>query len=383
MDSNLNQSDAPTPLKSDPGFSSSNNKNETKKPFAILIKRKSEKTENELRLSYDTSVLERIIENEEEKSNLMKLIKNILLSCNITYFIYATNKLFGYFKSLFFYNLFYFIGINLLMKYVFKEKKKEKEVEKPPSLILALLLFNVPELLIIFFYRRQILRKTSKSVLFLFSYLNERISYVFNNDPNNNFICQVDQQNYDIYLIKKNPSNENEKQLYFTKEELLNKDTFFDSVIAYPNANFEDFDFNNLSQTEEGLFQNIFDLINDIEKKIKDDNSLYSAVASFMGNLAYNFSTKFKVLYSLGLKLGNFLIEQIFLNNYSLKKQRNSLIEEKTKEFNQKNMANGYFLAINESVILLFRIKEKYKSFDESYNILYNDSQALFKQYFD
>jgi hypothetical protein len=102
-----------------------------------------------------------------------------------------------------------------------------------------------------------------------------------------------------------------------------------------------------------------------------------------MGNLAYNFSTKFKVLYSLGLKLGNFLIEQIFLSNYLFKKQRNSLIEEKTKEFNQKNMANGYFLAINESVILLFRIKEKYKSFVESYNILYNDSQALLKQYFD
>jgi hypothetical protein len=385
MDSNLNQSDAPTPLQSDSGFSSSNNKNEPKKPFAILIKRKSEKTQNELRLSYDTSALERIIENEEEKSNLMKLIKNILLSCNITYFIYATNKLFGYFKSLFFYNLFYFIGINLLMKFVSKKKEKEKEIEieKPPSLILALLLFNVPELLIIFFYRRQILRKTSKSILFLFSYLNERISYVFNNDPNNNFICQVDQQTYDIYLIKKDPANKNEKQLYFTKEELLSKDTFFDSVIAYPNANFEDFDFNNLSQTEEGLFQNIFDLINDIEKKIKDDNSLYGAIASFMGNLAYNFSTKFKVLYSLGLKLGNFLIEQIYLNNYSLKKQRKSLIEEKTKEFNKKNMASGYFLAINESVILLFRIKEKYKSFVESYNILYNDSQALLKQYFD
>ena len=269
------------------------------------------------------------------------------------------------------------------MKFVSKKKEKEKEIEKPPSLILALLLFNVPELLIIFFYRRPILRKTSKSIIFLFSYLNERISYVFNNDPNNNFICQVDQQTYDIYLIKKDPANKNEKQLYFTKEELLSKDTFFDSVIAYPNANFEDFDFNNLSQTEEGLFQNIFDLINDIEKKIKDDNSLYGAIASFMGNLAYNFSTKFKVLYSLGLKLGNFLIEQIYLNNYSLKKQRKSLIEEKTKEFNKKNMASGYFLAINESVILLFRIKEKYKSFVESYNILYNDSQALLKQYFD
>ena len=99
--------------------------------------------------------------------------------------------------------------------------------------------------------------------------------------------------------------------------------------------------------------------------------------------MSYNFASKLKVLYSLGLKVGNFLLDQIYLNNYKVKNQRNNLIEEKTRDFNQKNMNKGYFLAINEYVILLFRIKEKYKSFDESYDTLYKESQNLFKQYFD
>ena len=46
-------------------------------------------------------------------------------------------------------------------------------------------------------------------------------------------------------------------------------------------------------------------------------------------------------------------------------------------------MPKGYFLAVNEYVILLFRIKEKYKNFDESYNILRKKSQKLLGNYFD
>ena len=130
------------------------------------------------------------------------------------------------------------------------------------------------------------------------------------------------------------------------------------------------------------MFQDIFELINNIEKKIKDDNSLLSTVATLMGNISYNNASKFNVLYALGLKLGSFLIDDIYLNQYAKRSSRNKLIEEKTKEFNQKHMEEGYFLALNEHVILLFRIKENYKSFDESYNILYNESQNLFKKFF-
>ena len=126
-ESESSESQKKTPLVSEQSSSQSNEANEPNKKILFLIKRKSEKTQNEVKISYETEVLERTIENEEEKSNLMKLIKNILLSCNISYFIYATNKLFGYFKSLFLYNLVYFIGVNLIMKWVYKEKGKGKD----------------------------------------------------------------------------------------------------------------------------------------------------------------------------------------------------------------------------------------------------------------
>ena len=92
-----------------------------------------------------------------------------------------------------------------------------------------------------------------------------------------------------------------------------------------------------------------------------------------MGNFSYSIATKFYVLYSLASKVGEFIINEIILNAFLNKSKREKLIEEKTKEFNHKNMIRGYFLALNEDVILLFKIKEKYKSFDESYSILYEE----------
>lgn len=359
--------------------STSSQKDEPKKKIAIFIERKSEKTPNELKISYDTSILEKTINNEEQLSNLMKLIKKILLSCNISYFIYATNKIFNSLKSLFAYNIIYFIAINILLNFLYKNKSDEKNY----SILSALILFNIPELLIIFFYRKKILGKIGRSIVLLYSYLNERIIYIYNKDPNNKYVCHIDQKTYNLFILEKdNTQEEKEKNLYYTDEKLLAKDTFFDSVIAYSNANFGDFDFNNLTEKEEAMFQDIFELINNIEKKIKDDNSLLSTVATLMGNISYNNASKFNVLYALGLKLGSFLIDDIYLNQYAKRSSRNKLIEEKTKEFNQKHMEEGYFLALNEHVILLFRIKENYKSFDESYNILYNESQNLFKKFF-
>ena len=84
----------------------------------------------------------------------------------------------------------------------------------------------------------------------------------------------------------------------------------------------------------------------------------------------------------MGCKLGGFLIRDIYLQNYVFISERKKLIEEKTKDFNKKHMKEGYFLAINDYVILLFVIKEKYKSYDESYTILNEESQNLLKKYF-
>lgn len=350
---------------------------------SILIERKSKKTKNELLISYDTSEIEKIIENEEEKSNLLKIVKNILLSCNFSYLIYYKNKMFNFIYSLFYYNVFYFIFIKLLFDFL-RERKKKEEKQIETSLWKKLFLFNIPELILIYFYHRKKYLKNKIAVSDLFTYLNERISYLFNQDKKNNYLCKVNQDNYNITLIKKNGDTKiEENNFYKNNEEYLSKETFFDSVISYANGEFGDFDFNNLEKNEEEMFQDIFELINDIEKKIKSDNSFIRAIGTFIRNLSFsNSSTKLNIKYSLGFKVLAYIINEVYLNNNVCKTQREKLIQKKTKEFNQKNMGNGYFLAINDNVILLFRIKEDYKNFDENYSRLYSDAQSLLNHYF-
>ena len=350
-----------------------------------IINRLYQKTENETLIKYDSeTIINKISDNEEEKNNLKQFVRNILLSCNFSYLIYSSNKFIGYFKSLFFYNIFYFIIVGYAFSFITKTKKKEEEEEEEinVSVIKKLLLFNILEILLIYFYRKKELAKINKSLLFLYSYLNERICYIFNNDPKNKYISIINQNTYDILLKRKNEENNNDKRLYLHNIELLSKETFFDSVISYPNENFGDFDFNNLKENEELMFQEIFTFINEVQKKIKEDNSFTNSISSLISNLSFTNAIKYNILYSLGCKLGGFLIRDIYLQNYVFIPERKKLIEEKSKEFNQKHMKEGYFLAINDYVILLFVIKEKYKSYDESYTILNEESQNLLKKYF-
>ena len=350
---------------------------------AILIERKTEKKENELLINYDLSNLQYLsIESEEERTEIKKLINNILLSSNFSFMIYAFNKIFGFLKSLLFYNIFYFIGIKLI--YTILQSKNEEKVEPKAPIWKRLLLFNLPELIIIFYYHKRRLTKINTAIYSLFSYLNERISYVFNSNKNNNYLCQVDQNNYNIYLIEKKDNDlKKEDIIYMNKPEILAQDTFFDSVIAYPNFNFEDFDFNNLTQEEENMFQDIFTLINDIEKKIKEEYSLYNTIGTICSNISFNNSSNYNIMNALALKVVSFFILEIFLNAVKKRKKRNELLDEKEREFNEKNMKNGYFLAVNEYVILLFRIKEDFKNFDEAYNELYQKGQELLTFYFE
>ena len=358
-------------------------KSQLSKGKAVLIKRKTEHKDNEVSINYDLTNLNCLdIKTEEEKFDIEKLINNILLSSNFSFLTYAFNKIFGYLRSLFFYNLFYFIGIKLISK-ILNPKTKEDNVPKA-AFWKRLLLFNIPELILIFYYRRRRLTKINTAIYSLFTYLNERISYVFNFDDTNNYLCQVDENNYDIYLIPKGEKKmQKENIIYINNPEVLQQETFFDSVIAYPNANFEDFDFNNLSEEEEKLYQDIFTFINEVEKKVKEECSLYNTIGTICSNLSFNNSGNYQIKNALIFKVVSFAILEIYLNNIKKSKRRNELFEVKVKNFNESNMQKGYFLAVNEYIILLFKLKENYKNFDESYNDLKKKCKKLLDCYFD
>ena len=58
-------------------------------------------------------------------------------------------------------------------------------------------------------------------------------------------------------------------------------------------------------------------------------------------------------------------------------------MEEKERDFNEKNIKKGYFLAVNEFVILLFRIKEEYRNYEESYDNLDKKCKKILDKYFE
>ena len=349
---------------------------------AILIQRKTEKKENELLTYYELGNLQSLdLESNEEKLEIEKLIHNILLSCNFSFMIYAFGKIYEYLKSLFFYNLFYFLGIKIIYKIL--NTKKEEDVPPPAALWKRLILFNLPELIIIFFYYKRKFTEINTAIYLSFTYFNERFSYIFNSDDTKKYLCQIDENNYNIFLIKKGENNFNKENIvYLNKPEILAEDTFFDSVIAYPNANFEDFDFNNLSEEEEKLYQDIFTFINEVEKKLKEEFSFYNTIGSICSNLSFNSAGNFKIKNALIFKIISFFVLEIYLNKIKKRKKRNELFEEKIKNFNESNMPKGYFLAVNEYIILLFKLKDKYKNFDESYNDLRKKCKKFLDCYF-
>ena len=370
-----------TPLRGNIGETPLKGKDEiTKEGIDAIIMKKIHKREkdDDVSNSYDTSQIDSLSIETEEKERLLKLSKKVLLAHSSAHSISALKKLFGYIKSLFITNIFYFLIFGKLFSFIFKTKKEEK---KHASIWLRLLLLNIPELIIIFFYRRKIIGKMYRALNALFCYLTNKIIYLYNSDSKNMCFCQLDEK-YNIYVLKKNGELEQKVDYSNNNKEFLAKETCFESVIAYPNCNFEDFDFKNLTKDEEKIVQEIFSLINNVENKVNEVGFLPKIVGYFAGNLSYKYSSELLVLKSLGAKLISFFLRDILLEKKKTKK-RNELFQERVKDFNQKNMNNGYFLVLNNDVILLFKIKEEYKSFDEHYSQLYDEGENLLKHFFN
>lgn len=356
---------------------------ELSKMNAVLIERRTERKGEDLSVRYDLTNLDKLnFKTEEEKNDLINLTKNILLSSHFSYIFYAFSKILGYLKSLFLYNIFYFIGMKIIYK-LMNSKDREKLQSNAP-LWKKIIAFNLPELLLIFYYHKRKLTKINTALYSLFTFLSEKISYAFNSDNSKNYLCQINQNNFNIYLIKKGQNNNNEERIiYINNPEILEEDTFYNSVISYPNANFEYFNFNNLTQDETEMYEEIFTFINEVEKKLKEECQLYNTIGTVLSNLSYNNLSNYNVKYGLLFKILSFIILEVVLTSITKRKRRKILLDEKLNIFNEKNMKKGYFLCVNEYVILLFKIKDEYKNYEQYYNTLSKKCKTFLECYFE
>lgn len=138
---------------------------------------------------------------------MLIFINNVLVSCNLNYYVYFIFEIFNYFKKLLIYNLFYFIVINnffgILQNWIIDNS------DTPISFWKRILSINIFDLLIKFLYKIYQLYKPIKYIDKIFTYLGEKICYDFNQDKNNNYSAYLNQEDYDIIFYLKAKSEDN------------------------------------------------------------------------------------------------------------------------------------------------------------------------------
>lgn len=253
--------------------------------------------------------------------------------------------------------------------------------EKPIALWKRILSFNIFDILIYFLFIIYQLYKSANYIDKIFTYLGEKICYDFNQNKINNYFSHLEQNNYDLILYPKEKIKEsNNIPNYTTPLNFLSKNVFFKSVIAYPHACFQDFDYTNLNEKEKNLIENLFKSISNAEKKIKDENSFTLSMAYLLKVLSFSNCAKLKIIEGIMYKIALMLIEK-YWDEPSLQKQKDNYFEFLIKEFNKGNTNDGYFLILNDYVILIFRIKDEFKSFDKANKILFDKSQEILNYY--
>lgn len=350
------------------------NKEENKRT-PLFIRRKMERVKTRLNLEYIIDPIEKEAIDESEKQDLIKFTNNILVSCNLNYYVYVVKEIINYFKSLFLCNLFYFIIISNALCRLFIS------VDEPSPLWKRIIFLNLSDIIIILPYKIYNYLKNTSSINRIFAFLAEKICYEFNKDKNNKYNSYVEKEEYNILLYPKTEKEEDNYIPFMNSNYVLSKDIFFDRVIAYPNEDFLEFDYSNIEENEKLMMNEIFKFISDINQKVKNNNW----ISLYMTRLAYHYScikcSQYFIIEGLLYKIVHLLL-LIFWDNPQIKNETNELINLRVKEFNEKNISNGYFLAVSESVVLLFRIKDNYKNDNETYDILYEKSQHILNKEF-
>lgn len=337
----------------------------------IILERKFNKDNNSI--YYDLKSIENREEMKEEGHfiKLMILIKKIILCSNDSFLKNSLNQVGKMIIDLTLNNVVYFIVLNPLIDFLIAisdKKFKEYLYMEPAPFWKRFILFNIPKLIMYFLFNVRKFYTKNLKIRKLMNLLNEKYIYQYNNDKNG-FICKIDYFDYDIEFYNKNNFfiNNSINQLnnfYFNSKELLSKEDFYENVIVYSGDNDKNFNYKMVNQKEYEIIKKFFLFLEQIKQNIKKENKTYKSFFE-MGNYLIDISAnKRHLLSGIILKLFLFFSEE-FYNEKIYLKQKMDLINNQKELLNKQYLNDGYYLEINKDIFILFRVKEKYSSFDE------------------
>ncbi len=330
-------------------------------------------------------------ENEEKREYLLKFIKRVSLCSNNSFYQQYIKDAKETLKDMLIKNFLFFIITQILcitITYFWKDSKILKffiitDFDNSLKYILGrFIFFIIPELFVFFLFRMPRLYFKNKSVLDKMRLVYEKYQYAFNTMKDNNLICDVINNNFDLHFIIKNKHKKNQNQNNISYKIPISKlvqDVFYEHAIIYSSKSLYKL-CNNLCTTAEFIViitvetQFIKEDLYSLKERYNNFDSTYVSyfIQHYLGILSMEICSKYLIMIKTIV-----LIFDFFFDIFFLEKRRKNNLEKTKKIINEKISNYGYFFDMNDDISVIYKLKPKYQSLKYDYKYFCKESNKL------
>ena len=287
---------------------------------------------------YNTELLSSF--KEEEKSNILKIIKKAILGSNFIYF-YSINYLVWEAIS----------DILILFSFIFNSVLFDQLYLNKFFILIAIIISFIPIVIFFILFYKSKKRKIN-------NYMKNTTQCAIKEENNillkNKLFCELSKDDFDI-LIK-----EINKDLDL---EINKEDIFFDYVINFPNENeISKYIYDKaFSNKENEIINNINSILKEII--IKYQNKLMTYIMIVLGIFGMCFYFYFNKSAKESFHITNTLVTIYLIFYVKIKiyfKKKKELIKS-VSSLNEKYFKDGYFIYTNNNIVSIFHLKEEFR----------------------
>ena len=329
---------------------------EFKKNRIILRRNREEEINNNYTKIYDLSKINEI-ENIsfEDKRNLLITIKKILL-CTNEYII--SNNILEIIRYILLSSIIFILFIIIfcpIYKSYFYFSNKQLDSSNESSFFqkfYCYFFFEVLEIIFRIVFNNIKKRKIKKIMK------NYAQNIIRESQKENNFYLYFDDNNFNLFIIKKiffNIMFKIKENISFYTE---TKNNFYQYVINYPNVRFYNWDRKILNEKENEIANNIIQAIKLTEKEHVKKFGFTVVIVWTLYFLSFKSLIRGEKLKSLFYRFIIFVLTKIvsLIMSYNYKNN----LKEKEEILCKQYIASGYFIVLSFTVIQIFKLKDEY-----------------------
>ena len=306
-----------------------------------LIRQDKEKNLDSYNNIYDIEPLSSLSENE--KSNILKIIKKTILGCNFTYFDLLNNLFYEYLSS--------FLIITSMIIFIFSSYDASYSNK---VLIIFLTIINFIIHFIIFIINSNHKKKT------IYNYMQKTTQCAIKEENDilikNKLFCEISKNNFALEI-------ESKEKPFDLK--LNNEEIFFQYSINFINPNGRNIPivlYNKaFTDKENEIIKNINSILKEILSKYSNKSIAYAIIVAIIFIVCFIFCCYKSVETTIQIIniIATLFMTVFILYFFSFQRKKEDF--KSVSSLNEKYIKDGYYIYINDDIVSIFLLKEKYR----------------------